>query len=97
VLACLGHPVAPSASLKQLLVRSEEPNPSPYRPPDAPGQSSSEVTCVDMALEELADFRGDLTGLCYDPEFAARKDAFAAERLPDRLAGWEAWLADGEK
>jgi len=59
------------------------------------GDTDEEKARVDLAGEEISDFRSAYTGLCYNPDFENLKTGFL-EALPTKLEAFSKFLGKGK-
>jgi len=58
------------------------------------GKTDEEQIRMDMIQGEWGDFKGALSGLCYSPDFAAKKDDYLSKLLPPKLKRLNNFLGD---
>jgi len=58
------------------------------------GADDTEAMRVDLIAAEWADFNAPFVGMCYSPDFEAKKVVYLAEALPLKLKRFSAFLAD---
>jgi len=58
------------------------------------GNTDEEQIRVDMVQAEWADFMSQFTGMCYSPDFAAKKDGYLTGVLPTKLKRLSDFLGD---
>jgi len=58
------------------------------------GSSDEEQMRVDLVQAEWADFNAPFVGMCYSPDFAAKKDGYLSDVLPTKLKRFSDFLGN---